>query len=219
MGKAQFTHAKPVGLPKTIERLADLFAQIPGVGQKTARRYALFFAMGDLGDMGTAGQLTQVLTVARKTLHRCPRCYAITDSIGDEHCAGLCDICGDTKRDDRYLCVVATMQHMLAVEASGAYRGRYLILDKLISPLDGVNAGDLPLADFELLLTPGMEVILALPMTVDGDATAMVIQKELEDMGHVAISRIAAGMPHGGDLEHADQITLGRALADRKRTA
>lgn len=218
MAKAQFTHAKPVGLPKTIERMADLFAQIPGVGQKTARRYAMFFGMGDLGDVGPASQLAQVLTVMRRTVHRCPRCHAITDSIGDEHCIGLCDICADNKRDDRYLCVVATMQHMLAVEASGAYRGRYLILGKLISPLDGVNAGDLPLGDFELLLTPGMEVILALPMTVDGDATAMVVQKELEGMGIVAVSRIAAGVSHGSDLEYTDQITIGRALADRKRT-
>lgn len=218
MAKAQFTHAKQVGLPKTIERLADLFAQIPGVGQKTARRYALGYGMGDLSDTGPAALLAQVLTVMRKTVHRCPRCYAITDSIGDAHCAGLCDICADNKRDDRFLCVVATMQHMLAVEASGAYRGRYLILGKLISPLDGVNVGDLPLADFEVLLTPGMEVILALPMTVDGDATAMVIERELADMGMVCIYRIAAGMPHGGDLEHVDQITLSRALADRKRT-
>jgi recombination protein RecR len=215
MGKAPFMVPKPLGVPDVVERLTAVFAAIAGVGEKTARRYALSYAMGDLSDTGPAALLAQVLTVMRKTVHRCPRCFSITDTVGDEHCIGVCSICADPKRENGQLCVVATIQHMLAIEKSGAFRGRYLILGKLISPLEGVEAGDLPLDAFETIITMGMEVILALPVTVEGDATAMVIQRNLDGIG-VRVTRIAAGMPHGGDIEHADQVTIGRALAERK---
>lgn len=216
MAKRQFTVPKPSGVPEVVERLTDRFAVIPGVGKATARRFALFLAMGNLGDSGPAALLADDLDLMRAKVHRCPRCLAITDAAGDADCIGICPICEDPKRNSGQLCVVATMQDMLAIEKSGAYRGRYFILGKLLSPLEGVDAGELPLDEFETIVTLGMEVILALPVTVDGEATAILIQRELDGAGGVKVTRIASGMPHGGDIEHADQMTIGKAIEQRK---
>lgn len=215
MAKAPFIVPRPAGVPEVVERLTAAFSAIPGVGEKTARRYALWFAMGDLGATGPAGVLSQVLTVMRAQVHPCPACRAITDTPNEKDHLGLCGICADPKREAGVLCVVATMQHMLAIEKSGAMRGKYLVLGKLLSPLEGVDASDLPLADLSVMVTLGMEVVLALPVTVEGDATAMVITRELEGVG-ARVTRIAAGMPHGGDIEHADVVTLGQALRARR---
>lgn len=213
--KAPYIVPRPAGVPEAVERLTAAFGAIPGVGERTARKYALWFAMADRGAQGPAATLAQVLTVMRQHVHACPRCRAITDTPPERDHAGLCGICADPKREAGVLCVVATMQHLLAIERSGAMRGRYLVLGKLLSPLEGVDASDLPLNDLSVMVSPGMEVVLALPVTVEGDATAMVITRELEGVG-ARVTRIAAGMPHGGDIEHADVVTLGQALRARR---
>jgi recombination protein RecR len=123
----------------------------------------------------------------------------------------------ETSRSSTLLCVVAKIQDLLAVERSGAMRGRYFVLGKLLSPLDGIGPDELPLpALFRRIQELGVsEVIVATPPSVDGEATALLLARELAQR-EVRVSRIASGVPHGGDLEYADQITLGRAIDGRR---
>jgi recombination protein RecR len=129
----------------------------------------------------------------------------------------FCSICLDGKRDPRVLCIVARIQDLLAIERSGAMRGRYFILGRLISPLEGVGPEDLPLETLRRRIAeePIAEIVVATPPSVDGEATALFLARELGG-GSIRVSRIASGVPHGGDLEFADQITLGRAIEGRK---
>jgi recombination protein RecR len=126
-------------------------------------------------------------------------------------------VCNDTRRNASLLCIVARVQDLLAIERSGAMRGKYFVLGRLLSPLDGIGPEELPLDKLrERILKDGVsEVIVATPTSVDGEATALFVARELEAQG-VAVSRIASGVPHGGDLEFADQITLGRAIDGRR---
>jgi recombination protein RecR len=129
----------------------------------------------------------------------------------------LCAICQDTRRDGRLLCIVHRIQDLIAIERSGAMRGRYFVLGKLLSPLDGIGPDQLPLPRlFQRLREDSVsEVILATPPSVDGEATALLLARELASQA-VKVSRIASGVPHGGDLEFADQVTLGRAIDGRR---
>jgi len=130
----------------------------------------------------------------------------------------VCNVCSDNKRDSSLLCVVARVHDLLAIERAGSMRGRYFVLGKLLSPLEGVSPDDLPLGKLaERVRDEAIkEVILATPPSVDGEATALLIKRELESLG-VSISRIASGVPHGGDLEFADPITMSRALSGRQK--
>ena len=213
--KAPFIVPRPAGIPEAVERLTAAFGAIPGVGERTARKYALWFAMADRGAQGPAATLAQVLTVMRQHVHACPRCRAITDAPPERDHAGLCGICADPKREAGVLCVVATMVDMLAIERSGAYRGRYFVLGALVSPLNGIGIDELPIDALTAVLTLNTEVMLALPSSVDGAATGMVIASVLR--GTVAkVTTLAQGMPHGGTVEHADQVTVIRAIEGRK---
>jgi recombination protein RecR len=138
--------------------------------------------------------------------------------VGEPGAPVWCAICLDSKRDPRLLCVVARVQDLLAIERSGAMRGRYFVLGKLLSPLEGVGAEDLPLAALEGRIDEGeiSEIVIATPPSVDGEATALLLSRELAGRP-IRLSRIASGVPHGGDLEFADQITLGRAIEGRKQ--
>jgi recombination protein RecR len=129
----------------------------------------------------------------------------------------MCRICTDPRRDPSLLCVVARVQDLLAIERSGAMRGRYFVLGRLLSPLDGIGPEELPVEALRARLEADgvREVILATPPSVDGEATALLLSRELGRVG-VGVSRIASGVPHGGDLEFADQITLGRAIDGRR---
>ena len=121
------------------------------------------------------------------------------------------------RRDQSLLCVVARVQDLLAIERSGAMRGRYFVLGRLLSPLDGVGPDELPLVELgrRIQADAVREVIVATPPSVDGEATALLLARELGKSG-IRVSRIASGVPHGGDLEFADQITLGRAIDGRR---
>jgi recombination protein RecR len=201
------------GMPERLGRTAQLLARLPGVGEKTAQRFALFLATTD---ESIARDLGQALAELRDHVRPCQRCGNIAESDPGE--PALCTICRDTRRDDKLLCVVGRVQDLLAIERSGVMRGRYFVLGRLLSPLEGVGAEDLPLDVLKERVRGDQvtEVLVATPPSVDGEATALLIARELAGSGGVRVTRIASGVPHGGDLEFADQVTLGRAIEGRK---
>lgn len=202
-------------MPERLSRVAQLFSRLPGVGEKTAQRFALFLATTD---EGVARDLGAELAALRDHVKPCERCGNIAD-IADSEGKSLCAVCRDDRRDKSLLCVVARVQDLIAIERSGAMRGRYFVLGRLLSPLDGVSAEDLPLDALRKLVrdpdAPVKEVLVATPSSVDGEATALLLSRELSSLG-ISVTRIASGIPHGGDLEFADQVTLGRAIDGRK---
>jgi recombination protein RecR len=200
-------------LPEHVLQLVELLARLPGVGEKTAQRFALYLVSEK---SGTAPALGQALSELRERVKSCEQC----GNIAEVDAAGkaICGVCRDGRRDRALLCIVARVQDLLAFERSGAMRGRYFVLGRLLSPLDGIGPDELPLQQlFERMSADGVrEVILATPSSVDGEATALLLARELATRG-VTVSRIASGVPHGGDLEFADQITLGRAIEGRRK--
>ena len=198
-------------MPERLNRLMQMLARLPGVGEKTAQRFALLLAF----EPELSRDLGAELTVLCQALRPCERCGNIAEVDADQRAA--CTICRDARRDPSLLCVVARVQDLMAVERSGAMRGRYFVLGRLLSPLDGIGPEELPLtALLQRIKTDGVrEVIIATPPSVDGEATALLLARELAASG-VSVSRIASGVPHGGDLEFADQITLGRAIDGRR---
>jgi recombination protein RecR len=210
-------------MPERLARVAQLLARLPGVGEKTAQRFALFLATAD---ETVSRELGRALAELRDHVRPCHRCGNIADAEPGE--PAVCSICRDTRRDDALLCVVGRVQDLLAIERSGAMRGRYFVLGRLLSPLEGVGAEELPLDALKERVRaaagedggsapkpPIAEVLVATPPSVDGEATALLVARELEGLG-ARVTRIASGVPHGGDLEFADQVTLGRAIAGRK---
>jgi recombination protein RecR len=207
--------ARVASLPERLSRVVQHFARLPGVGEKTAQRFALFLATTD---ESVARDLGGELAALRDHVRPCERCGNIAESA-EPAVPARCAICNDTRRDHAMLCVVARVQDLLAIERSGAMRGRYFVLGRLLSPLDGISAEDLPLEALRKIVrdpeAPASEVLVATPPSVDGEATALLIARELGTLG-VKVTRIASGVPHGGDLEFADQVTLGRAIEGRK---
>ena len=205
----------PAGLPPHLVRVTQLFAKLPGVGEKTAQRFALHLATAD---REAAQSLGEALATLCEHVRPCGLCGHIAEASPTET-SPLCAICSDSRRDASLLCIVARVQDLLAVERSGAMRGRYFVLGKLLSPLEGVSSEDLPLDALRARVRdpeePVREVLVATPPSVDGEATALLIARELAAMG-VNVTRIASGVPHGGDLEFADQVTIGRAIEGRK---
>jgi recombination protein RecR len=197
--------------PSVMQKLVQAFTRLPGVGEKTALRFTLHL----LGDQKPAMEaLSLALAEACNKLSPCNRC----GNIAEVGAGGLatCSICADERRDPRQLCVVARVQDLMAVERSGAMRGRYFVLGRLLSPLDGIGPEELPLAQLQRQIeAPGVEeLVIATPPSVEGEATALHLAREFG--GRVRVTRIASGIPHGGDLEFADPITLGRAMAGRR---
>ena len=200
-------------LPPALDRLIERLARLPGVGEKTATRYALYLVTADPAYVAELGDELRRLP---EHVRPCSRCGFLAEVRAPAE-APLCRICRDPHRDPAVLCVVARIQDLIAFERSGAMRGRYFVLQKLLSPLDGVGPEDLPLDELARRMREDgvREVVVATPPTVDGEATALLLGRELRGLG-VKVSRIASGVPHGGDLEFADQITLGRALEGRR---
>jgi recombination protein RecR len=199
-------------LPEQIQRLAQRFARLPGVGEKTAMRFCIFLLTAD---PAIARDLGQDLVSLHDKIDRCERCGHVAERVEGEptHCA----ICRDHRRNHALLCVVARVQDLLAIERSSAMRGRYLVLGKLLSPLEGVGPSDLPTDQLRRRIQEDgvQEVLLATPPSVDGEATALYLAQEIADLD-VRVTRLASGIPHGGELEFADQITLGRAIDHRR---
>jgi recombination protein RecR len=199
-------------MPERLARVASLLSRLPGVGEKTAQRYALFLATAN---EAVAREVGQAIFELRDHVRPCARCGNIAESEAGE--PALCAVCQDARRDGRLLCVVGRVQDLLAIERSGAMRGRYFVLGRLLSPLEGVGADELPLDALKERVRGDQvgEVLVATPPSVDGEATALLIARELGPLG-ARVTRIASGVPHGGDLEFADQVTLGRAIEGRK---
>ena len=195
-----------------VQRLVKLLSRLPGVGEKTAQRYVLWLLTAD---EALARSLGAELTVLRDEVGPCERCGNVAEIREGR---AVCEVCLDGKRDAKVLCVVARVHDLMAIERAGSMRGRYFVLGKLLSPLEGIGPEDLPMARLvERIRADGVtEVIVATPPSVDGEATGLLLKRELAPLG-VAVTRIASGVPHGGDLEFADPITMGRALAGRQR--
>lgn len=219
-GGASLGRGSVAGMPERLSRVAQLLAKLPGVGEKTAQRYALHLATGD---EEVSRDLGRALAELRDHVRPCDRCGNIADveveaaRDGRPARSAVCGICRDNRRDPALLCVVARVQDLLAIERSGAMRGRYFVLGRLLSPLEGVGVEELPVDALRARVQEGpvKEVLVATPPSVDGEATALLIARELGSLG-ARVTRIASGVPHGGDLEFADQVTLGRAIDGRK---
>lgn len=194
-----------------IERLTSQFARLPGIGQRSARRLVFHLLRQDRDLMRALGES---LFDAAERVHECPRCCTITASTRE------CDLCADLRRDDSLLIVVATIQDQAAIESTAEFRGRYHILHGTLSPLAGIGPDQLRMRQLLARLSgcdSGVkEVILATPPTVDGEATALYLARQLKVAG-ISVSRIASGVPVGGELQFADKPTLARAISLRRQ--
>jgi recombination protein RecR len=197
-------------------KLVTLLSRLPGVGEKTAQRYVLYLLTAD---PSVARELGGELATLHDELQPCVRCGNIADVVkgASGHEEAVCTICRDDKRDPHLLCIVGRVHDLYAIERTSAMRGRYFVLGRLLSPLEGIGPEELPLPRLlARIRDEGVtEVIVATPPSVDGEATALLLKRELASAG-VRMTRIASGVPHGGDLEYADPITMGRALAGRQ---
>lgn len=203
-------------LPRHARTVARLLERLPGVGERTAARYVLHLLSED---PQLARAIGESIALLHDRVKPCTKCGNFAEMEGDPASASelLCEVCADARREASLLCVVARVQDLEAIERSGAMRGRYFVLGKLVSPLEGIGPEDLPLDRLRARIRDDgvREVILATPPSVDGEATALLLGRELAELG-VTVSRIASGVPHGSELEFADQVTLGRAIAGRR---
>jgi len=196
-----------VAVADPIARLVRELAQLPGIGEKTAQRLA--FHILDAGAPYAEALAAAVVSVVRDV-----RCCSVCQTLTDRD---PCSICADEKREQGILCVVEGVPDLLAIERTREFRGRYHVLHGALSPLDGVGPSDLKVKELLLRLErePAEEVVIATNPDVEGEATALYLAKLLKPLG-VRVSRIAQGVPMGGSLEYADQVTLARALAGRR---
>ncbi len=190
-----------------IQRLVARLARLPGIGERTATRLAFHLLRGPEAH---ARELAQALVEVREKIRLCSTCCHLTE-------ADPCAICTDARRDPHTLCVVAGPADLLAIERGGSYRGRYAVLHGVLSPLDGVGPDDLRIPELlrRLQSDEVKEVIIATSPHVEGEATATYLARLIKPLG-VRVTRIASGVPIGGELEYVDQVTLGRAIDARR---
>lgn len=196
--------------PDAINRLVAQLAKLPGIGEKTAQRLA-FHVLRSPADYAR-GLASALLEVVDK-VHLCERCYSLHDGAPGT----LCAFCTDPRRDERLLCVVEGIADQLAIERTREYKGRYHVLHGALSPLEGVGPEQLRIKELlaRLQSSDADEVIVATNPDVEGEATALYLTRLLKPLG-LKVTRLAQGIPMGGDLEYADQATLARALAGRR---
>ncbi|WP_298339725.1 recombination mediator RecR [Ferrimicrobium sp.] len=194
--------------PASLAKLMDELSRLPGIGPKSAQRIALFMVKRGPQD---AQRLADALTDAVTNTKRCRECFALSE---DE----LCGVCANPGRDRTVICVVEEPRDVLAFERGLSFRGLYHVLGGVISPMDGVGPEQLHLSELlnRLRDTSVKEVILATSSTIEGEATATYIAKLVSPAG-VGVSRLATGVPVGGDLDYVDEVTLSRALDGRYR--
>lgn len=190
-----------------IHRLIQRLAQLPGIGEKSATRLAFHILRAPEAQ---ARELAQAILDVRERIRLCSSCCNLTES-------DPCPLCGDAHRDGHTICVIAQPTDLLAVERGGSYRGRYHVLHGVLSPLDGIGPDDLRIAELLRRLQGGevTEVILATSPNVEGEATATYLARLIKPLG-VRVTRIASGVPIGGELEFVDQVTLKRAIDARR---
>ena len=194
-------------LPRPVARLVEELIRLPGVGPKSASRLAYYLLRAPEEE---ARALAEAILEMKERMHFCSRCFNITE-------ADPCPICSDENRDRARICVVEEPLDVIALERTGRYRGLYHVLHGAISPVEGVGPDDLRIRELlnRVRLQPVEEIILATNPSLEGDATAMYLAQQLIPLG-VRVTRLAHGLPMGGDLEYADEITLSRALEGRR---
>jgi len=201
-------------LPEPIQNLINALERLPGIGPKSASRLAFYFLRAD---ESLSAELAEALTGLKEKITYCSECFNITEA-GRE----LCDICANPKRDASVICVLEDALDVLALERTGAYQGRYHVLGGVLNPIEGIGPDDIKIRPLIERVARGAatgavrEVILATNPSMEGDTTAMYLQQQLRASG-VHVTRLARGLPMGGDLEYADQSTLLRALQGRQQ--
>ena len=190
-----------------VQALIDELGRLPGIGPKSAQRIA-FHLLKASGD--ECARLSAAIDDAKARVRFCSRCWNVAD-------AELCPICADDRRDPTMLCVVEESRDIVAIEKTGEFNGRYHVLLGAMSPLDGIGPEQLKIKELFARLEPEgvTEVILCTNPNTEGEVTAMYIARMIEPFG-ITVTRIASGLPVGGDLEYADELTLGRALEGRR---
>ena len=193
-------HAQP------ISRLIQELAKLPGIGEKTASRLALHILRSS---RETADALARAILEVKEKIRLCTLCFNLTDQ-------DLCRICQDARRSQEVVCVVSGPEDLMALERSGSYQGLYHVLHGVLSPLEGIGPQDLRLEELLSRLREGKirEVILATNPSVEGEATAQYLSQVIKPLG-VRVTRIARGVPMGGDLQYIDQVTLSKSLENR----
>jgi recombination protein RecR len=192
---------------RSMQAMIDALSRLPGVGPKSAQRIAFHLLKTERDEVT---RLTKAITEARDSVRFCERCYNFSESP-------TCHICADERRDHTTLCVVEESRDVVALEKTGQFRGRYHVLLGAINPLEGVGPEHLKVRELLLRLEPEAinEVILCLNPNTEGDVTTMYLARLLKPLG-VRVTQLAMGLPVGGDLEYADEVTLGRALTGRR---
>lgn len=191
-----------------VQILIDELGKLPGIGPRSAQRLALHLIKTEQHDVE---RLAQAILDAKRKVRFCEKCFNLSD-------AALCNICTDAKRDSKIVCVVEDSRDIAALERTGEFRGRYHVLLGLIDPLQGVNPDQLKVRELLARIKPeGIEeIVVCTSNNTEGDVTAMYLARALDPLG-VTVSRLASGLPVGGDIEFADEITLGRSFSNRLR--
>ena len=191
-----------------VQLLIDELGRLPGIGPRSAQRLALHLIKSDEHDVT---RLAHALVDAKQRVKFCTVCFNLTDSE-------LCNICSDTKRNSSIVCVVEDSRDVIAIERTGEFRGRYHVLLGLLDPLQGINPEHLKVRELITRIKPEniSEVVVCTSNNMEGDVTAMYLARLLTPVG-VEVTRLASGLPVGGDIEFADEVTLGRAFGNRQR--
>lgn len=189
-----------------VQRLIDELSRLPGVGRKSAQRLAFHLLNVEKAD---AVRLAQAIIDMRDQVGVCGRCFNVM--AGDE-----CSICRDVRRDPSIVCVVERAQDIPVIERTQEFKGRYHVLGGALSPIEGIGPGQLRIEELRRRISDESieELIVATNPTIEGDTTAMYLARELKPLG-VRVTRLASGLPVGGDMDYADELTLGRALSGR----
>ena len=192
--------------PETLNNLIDCFKRLPGIGEKTAERLALSLLEHDEKFLKV---FSDSVANVKKNVKRCQRCFSFSENA-------LCTVCLDSKRNDQTICVVETPKDVISLEKIGSYKGKYHVLDGLISPIDGKNPEDLNINSLlERIKNEDIkEVILVLTPSIEGETTALYITKKINNKD-IVISKIAHGVPLGANMDYVDSLTLEMALENR----
>jgi len=190
-----------------IARLLEELTRLPGIGPKSAQRIAYWLLTAENAD---AQRLADAIVEVKRTIHFCPVCFNFAE--GD-----VCEVCGDPRRDRTKVCVVEEPRDLVAIDRTGEFSGTYHVLQGAISPIDGIGPERLRVRELIDRLGPGeiTEVVIATNPNVEGETTALYLARLIKPLG-IMVTRIASGLPVGGDLEFADEVTLGRALEARR---
>ncbi len=190
-----------------VQDLIDELGRLPGIGPKSAQRLAFHILQADVTDVH---RLAQLLQEVKERVRFCTECGNVSE-------ADLCRVCRDPRRDQTSICVVEEPKDVIAIERTREFRGKYHVLGGAINPIDGVGPDDLRIRELLPRLADGtvQEIIIATDPNLEGEATATYLARLLGPMG-LTVSRLASGLPVGGDLEYADEVTLGRAFAGRR---